>query len=258
MNGKSCKKWTQRVLILGGAILMCGAFAGQANALICPTASPQYYSGRGGQAVSYAEANLKNAEAAKAWEEARARALENESARVRTFFEKRDINDRAREAERFRRQNAKVEALIERTKMLKQYEQTLPEYHKALDAVREAKLDRAREEAVRFGPGRPTVDELDRSSGRIDWPTGLMNDNYRVHRMTLDELFAERCQGVGDRGELDYEIQEAVKRMQADMKRHIRKMSPSHYGSAKTFLNRLSYETRFDPLPQRIRQVAGR
>jgi len=155
-------------------------------------------------------ANLLNSEAAKNYEDARRKYIDNRVYGTDKYFEMREINRRARAAER--RPRASLEDIIRYSNMRK--------------------------------PNRLSPSELDPLTGQIGWPALLRDKQFQTQRMELEKVFKERAAY----GYLNPEQQQAAinltEAMKARLKENINAYSPQLYAQTKAFLNSLSYEAR--------------
>lgn len=178
------------------------------------TAAGSYYQGRAAYLQSLGDYQQSQAQAAKNWQEAYAKYLENRSSAVRTYFELQKMNRDYREAE-----------LKPPTRE---------------QAIRLSKLDL---------PIRMHADEVDPLTGRITWPYPLQADKFAAQRSQIEHWFAARMHsqtatGIGS--PLQTQIARLTDEMEAMLKADVHKLQPMDYVTAKRFLQRLSYEARFD------------
>jgi hypothetical protein len=152
-------------------------------------------------------ANLMNSEAAKNYEDARKKYIENRLQATETYFEMRRANQESRAA------------LRPRPLSTEQY------------------VRLARQQA----PERLSVSQLDPLSGTIGWPRVLMADRYKEDRELLQTLFKERARGVAHNYE---EIREACDALLAKLKADTAKIGANDFIRAKNFVDSLSYEVR--------------
>jgi hypothetical protein len=90
----------------------------------------------------------------------------------------------------------------------------------------------------------PTV--LDPVSGRIYWPSTLMDPLFNPNREALEQLFAQRAAAHGAIGIEGYnQIRGAVDDALAKLKTNIRAIDTQHYIEARNFLTSLAYEANF-------------
>lgn len=105
------------------------------------------------------------------------------------------------------------------------------------DLVRYAKLAE---------PPRASSNEVNPVTGKIDWPEVLLVDNYTPYRTQIDSLYEQRVHSSGGIGSLNYgKVEQAVRGMTDELKRHIREMETADYLYARDFLNGLAFEARF-------------
>jgi hypothetical protein len=93
-------------------------------------------------------------------------------------------------------------------------------------------------------PPRLTSSELDPTTGRIMWPSGLMRDEFADQRRAIEGLFTSRAH-TGTTSELSDAIVKQVKAMQDELRKHIRDIVTQEYMDSRKFLDRLSLEGRF-------------
>jgi len=90
----------------------------------------------------------------------------------------------------------------------------------------------------------PTV--LDPVSGRIYWPSALMDPFFTPDREMLEQLFADRAATQGAIGIQGYnQIRRAVDDALARLKANIRAIDSRNYLEARNFLTSLGYEANF-------------
>jgi hypothetical protein len=152
-------------------------------------------------------ANLMNSEAAKNYEDARKKYIENRLQATETYFEMRRVNQESRAA------------LRPRPLSTEQY------------------VRLARQQA----PERLSVSQLDPLSGTIGWPRVLMSERYKADRELLQTLFKERSRGVAHNYE---EIREACDALLAKLKADASRIDANDFIRAKNFVDSLSYEVR--------------
>ena len=93
-------------------------------------------------------------------------------------------------------------------------------------------------------PERPNTCELSR--GVIHWPETLQREEFMLHRLQLDTLFARRTQENSGVGSSNYrEVQTASREMREELKDLVQQMSPAEYLSARKFIEALAYEAQF-------------
>ncbi|HEX5103922.1 MAG TPA: hypothetical protein VFV87_08940 [Pirellulaceae bacterium] len=154
---------------------------------------------------SWGMSNLLNAEAAKAYEQARRDYLDNRLKATQTYFEMRRYNQDYRNANRPR-------------------PLTTEEY------VRLARLQ---------APDRLSVSQLDPFTGQINWPVSLRRPEYDEYRQRIERLFRSRAGGtVFVYDEIDEACDAFVDRLQLD----IEQFEQNDYIRAKNFVQSLAYE----------------
>jgi hypothetical protein len=154
-------------------------------------------------------ANLLNSQAARNYEEARSRDLDNRLKATNTYFEMRKMNQEYRAAERGPKPTS------------------------------EQMFRLAKERA----PSRLGPNDLDPLTGQISWPVILEDEAYKEYRERLDSLFATRARYHGQIGADQYlELQRTAKALDAELKTRIKDYPPGDYVKAKGILDSLAYE----------------
>jgi hypothetical protein len=155
------------------------------------------------------EYNLSTSAAAVNFSEARRREIENDKLWVQTYFDTREINRQARDAE------------IKR-------ERGNPE-----DWIRYAQA------------GRPKLlsnSELDAVTGKIRWPLLLTGTEYSTQRAELEKVFANRAyHGMVSLDGL-YEVNDLTDGMLSGLRSQIHDVPSDQYLEARRFLENLAYE----------------
>lgn len=173
------------------------------------TIAGSYLQGLGSAIQAAGQYNLMTAQGAVYAEQARSADLDNRMKATETYFQMRQVNRAAREAERGPRPT--------------------PE-----DWVRFAKQ---RE------PKPLTTSELDPISGSIQWPEIPLADIYAPYREELEKLFAERSAVGGSLGTTNFDkINSTSNAMLKELKKHIKEYSPSNYMVARRFVEGLGFE----------------
>ena len=99
-------------------------------------------------------------------------------------------------------------------------------------------------------PTRLTSDQLDPAKGELKWPHILQRPEFDKQREALDTLFVERAKRPYHTG-LGTENYREVRMITDDMHDLLRSLisdiSPDEFIVGNKFLNSLSYEARFDP-----------
>lgn len=156
-------------------------------------------------------ANLMNSEAAKNYEDARRKYLDNRVYGTQKYFENRAINRQARAAERGPRPT--------------------------------------QQDLIRFSnsrkPKRITTSELDPLTGAIAWPSLLLKDEYKSERDQLDKIYAQRANNGYVNADQFTAVDNLTKKMLADLKSNISKYPPQLYVTASNFIKSLAYESYF-------------
>jgi hypothetical protein len=173
------------------------------------TIAGSYLQGLGSAIQAAGQYNLMTAQGAVYAEQARSADIDNRMKATETYFQMRQVNRAAREAERGPRPT--------------------PE-----DWVRYAKQ---RE------PKPLTTSELDPISGSIEWPEILLAEVYTPYREQLEKLFAERSAVGGSLGTTNFDkIHGTADAMLKELKKHIKEYSPSNYMVARRFIEGLGFE----------------
>jgi hypothetical protein len=153
--------------------------------------------------------NYYHSQAARNYQEAVSRYLDNRLKAQQTYFEMRKYNREYRAAERGPRPTTEQMARFAR--------------------------DRA--------PDRLQASELNPITGQIYWPDVLEDDAFRDHRERLDDLFALRARYRGEIGPDQYlELRRTVKSMDQELKARITEYPPTDYVKAKNIIESLAYE----------------
>ncbi len=160
---------------------------------------------------SQGEANLKNSEAAKNWQEAKTQEIQNRMRWTETYFEMRKTNREARAAE-----NGPPVTQEQ--------------------AIRMAKMTL---------PARLGSTQLDPVTGHIEYPMVLQDDIFAPYRQELDALFARRASTGGSLQFEEYkQIQGTVSKFIDVLKEHVGDYPAGDYGRARSFLDSLAQESR--------------
>jgi hypothetical protein len=176
------------------------------------TAGEGYARGMADIISSAGQANLMNSEAAKNYEDARKKNIENHLTYTNTYFEMRRQNREARAAE-------------------------------SSGSLSQDQLYRIAAEAA---PKRPSASKLDPITGQINWPIILRDPRYEEGTKRLDELFAQRAAKQGSIGANTYrEIEPTCDALLQELKANIKDYSGTDYAPAKNLLEGLAYEARF-------------
>ena len=152
-------------------------------------------------------ANLMNSEAAKNYEDARKKYIENNLQATETFFEMRRVNKEARDAKRPR------------------------------PLATEQYVRLARQQA----PERLTVSQFDPVSGTIGWPSTLRAEKYSADRAAIEELLKKQVSGVASYTE---EIQKACDVLLEKVKADVNSLGANDFIRAKKFVESLRNEVR--------------
>ena len=153
--------------------------------------------------------NYYHSQAARNYQEAVSRYLDNRLKAQQTYFEMRKYNREYRTAERGPRPTSEQMARFAR--------------------------DRA--------PDRLGTSELNPITGQIFWPEILEDEAFRDQRERLDDLFALRARYHGQIGPDQYlDLRRTVKSMDAQLKARITEYPPTDYVKAKNIIESLAYE----------------
>jgi len=153
-------------------------------------------------------ANLMNSAAAKNYEDARKKYIENRLQATETFFEMRRVNDEARDAKRPR------------------------------PLATEQYVRLARQQA----PARLSVSQFDPLSGTINWPAVLRDNRFKAEREAIDKLFQERAKGVASNST---EIDQAIEALSERLRPEAQTLNANDFIQAKRFVESLAQEARF-------------
>ena len=176
------------------------------------TPGESYARGIADMTRSAGQANLLNSVAAGNYEDARSKELDNRLKTTETYFEMRRVNREARDAERRPPPSSEI-------------------------AFR-----RARE----VTPDQLTVTQLDRVTGKIQWPRALMDERYDRTRGQLDTLYALRSDANGNIGMDTYrKLLATCDRLKTELKKNIRDYLPNDYVKATKFIDSLAFEARY-------------
>ena len=152
-------------------------------------------------------ANLMNSEAAKNYEDARKKYIENRLQATETFFEMRRVNTESRAAQRPR----------------------------PLSTEQYVRL--ARQQA----PSRLSVSQFDPLSGTISWPGILRDAQFKTERETIEKLFVERARGVATNS---LEIDEAIRALSDRLRPEAQSANANDFIQARKFVESLAHEAR--------------
>jgi hypothetical protein len=166
------------------------------------------YGGYGGGHASTAEEGALRG-MADVTRSAGAANIENRQYGAETYFNMRQTNRQAREAERGPRPTSED---------LQRYSQ--------------ARV-----------PDRLSVSDLDPLTGEIDWPMALRDDPYAQERQWLDAAYDQRAKAGGYLSATQRaEVKQVTESMKAELKANINLYSPNEYLQAKKFIEGLNYE----------------
>lgn len=209
---KLCTALGSSVLLGAAAIAVGQGYYGGYVDNRASTPGESYARGMSDLVRSAGAANLMNSQAASNYEDARSKNFDNRIKYTDTYFEMRRMNREYRAAERGPR--VSTEAL----------------FRFARDGVPQ-----------RMGPS-----ELDPLSGKINWPSVLMQSDYAAERAKLEQLFAQRANTHGFSSASQFtEVKAATDALLTALKENIGAYPSNVYLSAKKFVERLDYESRF-------------
>ena len=176
------------------------------------TPASAYMSGMGTLIRSQAQANLTNAQAAIAAEQARTLYIQNRMLATNTYFQMRQANRDYVAAERGPKTSN----------------------------------DEFSRYSTHLQPKRLTASQLDPVTGHINWTPILQGENYALYREQIETLFKMRAEHHVAAGESSYsDIREAGHQMQAELTKHISNLAPQEYTEAHKFVEGLIYEAHF-------------
>lgn len=162
--------------------------------------------------VNDAQANILN-------EQARTLAYENDVKKTETLYRKKYLWRQHRESERARA----IERDTLGKELLTQRQATYYRDTYALDA-----------------------DQFNRTTGRLDWPESLQDDQFAATRSQLDFLFRQRSRyGVGSDDPFAGRILKLTEQLKQDLKEELANMEASDYADAQKFVRGLIYEVQY-------------
>ncbi|MFV1964183.1 MAG: hypothetical protein ACC628_02080 [Pirellulaceae bacterium] len=163
---------------------------------------------------SQGAANLMNSAAAINIEDARKKYIDNRLQATSTYFEMRRINREARAAAR--------------------------------------RPPPTQEQLVRFSkerlPRRIAPSQLDPLVGKLNWPTVLKMEPYKVYREQLDQLFAARAQNGYLSPDQYMKAKQLTDQMMIDLRKNVRSYPSSQSIQARKFIQSLAYEANMQPI----------
>ena len=109
-------------------------------------------------------------------------------------------------------------------------------YAKKRESVQRYLASKRSKQPPRLSPG-----QLDPATGKLTWPNTLLADEYSKYRKQLDEVF-ELKSYTNATSDIATKITSLTKQMKNELKKHIRKMPPTEYISARRFLDKLANE----------------
>ena len=187
-----------------------GGYAPYGSFYHSSTAGEGYARGMADVVRSAGDYNLRTSEAAKNYEDARSKDLDNRLKYTQNYFEMRRINKEARAAEQMPRLSNE-------------------------DAFRLAR---------QASPRPLTSAQLDRLTGRIEWPLILRDSRYSALVESLNRLFAERASS-GATADTYLKVQKTADDLQAALKKNLDEYKSGDFIGAKKFIDSLAYEARF-------------
>lgn len=193
------------LMVLGAAIVLLAQDGGYDHA-----STVQEGAARGmADVISAAgQANLMNSEAAKNYEDARKKNIENHLTYTETYFQMKSINEQYRDAHK--RPPPTQEQLI--------------------------RMNNSRR------PDRPSSNQVDPLTGEIHWPPALRKAEYQKERDQIDSLYAKRTQN-GQLSSADYlEIKRLTATMLAELQRQGSQLPGKARIDARKLLEGLAYE----------------
>ena len=162
-------------------------------------------------------------------------AVQNELVATRAFWEKRRLRQHYLELER------------QRHMLTQQDVERLREHQQSLRQVMAINYEIAADRARRQAPGRAEVSDVNPVNGVIHWPASLRGPRFAHSRNRLESIFAQRAYYGEEAWDASLEIPQLTRSMRQDLKSMIRDLPSSEYVAAKSFLNKLEYESRFPP-----------
>jgi hypothetical protein len=170
------------------------------------TAAESYYRGMADVVRARGEAAESAARAAREWEAARSRYIENQSLWLEEYNRRKRIGTARQEAE-------------------------YAEMREKVDRYRSARDARIAEMAV--------ATHRDPDTGQLQWPDVLRQSEYQANRERLDELFRIRGE-TGASTAVQDEIRDVVSQLRSRLQDHIRDYSADDYIAADKFLTALA------------------
>ncbi|NQU22239.1 MAG: hypothetical protein HQ567_13225, partial [Candidatus Nealsonbacteria bacterium] len=92
------------------------------------------------------------------------------------------------------------------------------------------------------GPDRLAADQLDPQNGQISWPALLQDDRFSGHRSELQYAFTQRTANGTIDAQQQARVRQATTAMLAELRGHVRQISPMEYTATRTFIQSLAYE----------------
>ncbi len=143
-------------------------------------------------------------------EEARGKYIENYSAWTKAYMERQDAIDERREEDR------------ERIRKRREFAKTKKKHL----------------------PRRLSSNELNRSTGEINWPTALRNPKYKNERSEIDKLVRTIANG-GLTQDIAMQLFQSARKMKNVVGRDARELGFNAYTGASRFLDSVGYEGRY-------------
>jgi hypothetical protein len=187
------------------------------------TAAGSYLQGQASAVQAAGQYNLYTAEAMRQAQAAREAYQQNEMQRINDYYAAKQINANYNAA-------------------------TAP------PPLSRAEIDRINAERL---PKRLRPDQFNQSTGEIHWPDVLKRSDFDADRAKLNQLFAARTHDDSGVGSENYHaIQMAISALMARLHDDVKALSPAGYLAAVVFIDSLSFESRFAPMPKT--EVAAR
>lgn len=128
-----------------------------------------------------------------------------------------------------------------------QYENTYFQMQKTNQAYRKAQAGPrpTEEQLVRLArdeaPKPVSPSEVNPSSGKINWPSVLMEDQFAADRTALEQLSAKKAAHGSLSISDEMAARKTIESMFADLKKQIRVVPPEDYLASRTFLQSMIY-----------------
>jgi hypothetical protein len=185
-----------------------GAYGGWGTGGVT-TAAGSAMNGMASAISARGDANLANSAAAMNLTQAQSQEIQNRQQATNTYFELRETNKAAQDAERG--PNPTMQQLV--------------------SAAREGL------------PAALSPSQMDPVTGKVNWPDVLQADEFQSQRAQVDQLMAK----LASHGSLSYtdrsSVRQVVEAMYHQMNAEIRQLTPQDYMTGRKFLNSLLYAT---------------